>query len=65
MEEVWTHYAEKWAEYDNVVWQTGLRGMGDDRPVWQDDLPTEEVLKKSGEFISRAYEKEKEIILKA
>ena len=65
MEEVWTHYAEKWAEYDNVVWQTGLRGMGDDRPVWQDDLPTEEVLKESGEFISRAYEKEKEIILKA
>lgn len=65
MEEVWSFYVDRWAEYDNVVWQIGLRGLGDDRPVWQDDIPTEEVLKKSGEFISKAYEKEKGIILSA
>lgn len=65
MEEVWSFYVDKWAQYDNVVWQIGLRGLGDDRPVWQDDIPTEEVLKRSGAFISKAYEKEKDIILSA
>ena len=65
MEKVWAHYVDEWAKYDNVVWQIGLRGMGDDRPVWQDDVPTEEVLRRSGDFISRAYEREKEIILAA
>ena len=43
LEEVWEYYAEKWAEFENVVWQTGLRGKGD-RPVWQNDVPTEEEL---------------------
>lgn len=65
MEDVWKFYVDKWAEYDNVVWQIGLRGFGDDRPVWQDDVPTETVLEKSGEFISKAYHKEKDIILAA
>ena len=65
MEDVWKFYVDKWAEYDNVVWQIGLRGFGDDRPVWQDDVPTETVLEKSGEFISKAYRKEKDIILAA
>lgn len=65
MEDAWTFYVDKWAKYDNVVWQIGLRGLGDDRPVWQDDVPTEQVLKSSGEFISRAYEREKNIVLAA
>ena len=65
MEDVWKFYVDKWAEYDNVVWQIGLRGFGDDRPVWQDDVPTETALEKSGEFISKAYRKEKDIILAA
>ena len=47
MENVWSFYVDKWAKYDNVVWQIGLRGLGDDRPIWQDDVPTEEVLKQS------------------
>ncbi len=65
MEDVWSFYVDKWAKYDNVVWQIGLRGFGDDRPIWQDDVPTEKVLEKSGEFISKAYQKEKDIILAA
>jgi len=65
MEEVWSFYVGKWAHYDNVVWQIGLRGLGDDRPVWQDDVPTEEILEKSGRFISKAYEKQKDVVLAA
>ena len=64
MEEAWTFYARKWAEYDNVVWQIGLRGKGD-RPVWQESTPTEEELKHYGQFISKAYRKQKEIVLEA
>lgn len=62
MEEVWKAYIVRWAEYDNVVWQIGLRGVGDDRPLWQDDVPTEEVLRKSGELISQALAKQRALI---
>lgn len=63
MEEAWEFYAQKWAQYDNVVWQIGLRGEGD-RPVWQEDIPTDEELKEYGQFISKAYTKQKEIVMK-
>ena len=65
MENVWKHYIEKWAQYDNIVWQIGLRGAGDDRPLWQDDVPTEQVLKESGALVGRALEKQKSLILQA
>ncbi len=65
MEEAWRYYANKWAQYNNVVWQIGLRGMGDDRPIWQEDIPTEDKLKEYGEFISKAYAKQVEIINEA
>lgn len=61
LEEVWRYYAEKWAKYDNVVWQIGLRGVGD-RPMWQEDTPTEDELREYGKIISEAYEKQKQII---
>ena len=64
MEEAWEFYAQKWAQYDNVVWQIGLRGEGD-RPMWHEDIPTNEELKKYGEFISKAYAIQKEIVTKA
>ncbi len=64
MEEVWAHYAKQWAKYPNVVWQIGLRGEGD-RPVWQESVPTESELAAAGEFISRAYEKQREIVMRA
>ena len=65
MKEIWSYYAEKWAEYDNVVWQIGLRGAGD-RPVWQEekDLSLGK-LREYGQFISNAMNTQVEIIKKA
>lgn len=62
LEKAWRYYAEKWAQYDHVVWQIGLRGVGD-RPLWQEEDPTEDELRAYGKVISSAYEKQKEIIL--
>ncbi|MBR5307652.1 MAG: glycosyl hydrolase 115 family protein [Clostridia bacterium] len=62
VERVWEHYAERWAQYPNVVWQIGLRGKGD-RPVWHNDNPTDEELCNYAAFISGAYQRQKEIIL--
>lgn len=64
LEEVWKYYAEKWAEYDNVVWQIGLRGKGDN-PIWYMEEPTDEILAKYGKFISDAIHRQKEIIAQA
>jgi hypothetical protein len=33
---IWRHYAQKWAEHGDVLWQLGLRGKAD-RPVWYND----------------------------
>ncbi len=60
--EIWRDYVREWAKYDNVVWQIGLRGVGD-RPIWQDTTPTEEELCKYGMAISEIYERQKQIIL--
>jgi len=59
--EGWKYYAEKWAEYENVVWQVGLRGKAD-RPVWEEDTPTEAELKTYGAYISNAIKEQKEIV---
>lgn len=65
MEEMWSYYADIWAKYPNVVWQIGLRGLAD-RPIWEEDTkPDDDKLKEYGRFISDAYSKEKEIIMKA
>lgn len=65
MEEIWQYYADIWAKYPNVVWQIGLRGLAD-RPIWEEDAkPDDEKLLEYGRFISNAYEKQKEIVLRA
>lgn len=64
LKEAWAYYAEKWAEYDNVIWQIGLRGKAD-RPVWEEDVPTEAELKKYGQIINEAMAVQKEIVKKA
>lgn len=66
MEEVWEFYAKKWAEYDNVVWQIGLRGL-DDRPAWygETENPTDDDLRKYGDIISGVYSKQIEIAKRA
>ena len=62
--EVWKYYAEKWAEYENVIWQVGLRGKAD-RPVWEEDTPTEQELQLYADYISDAIRTQKEIVLRA
>jgi len=64
LEEAWKYYAAKWAEYDNVVWQIGLRGKAD-RPMWEEAIPGEEELQKYGEFISGAMRHQKAIVREA
>lgn len=64
MEEIWRYYAEKWAQYDNLVWQIGLRGKID-RPVWEEEDPTQDELRRYAEFISGALSRQKEIIEEA
>ena len=65
MKEAWQYYANKWSEYDNVVWQIGLRGAGD-RPVWQEEKELSvQKLEKYGKFISSAMNTQVDIIKKA
>lgn len=61
LEEIWRVYAEKWAEYPNVIWQIGLRGIAD-RPMWLADptIPESDALR--GKLISDAMKKQVEII---
>ena len=60
-EEIWRAYAEKWAKYGNVIWQLGLRGRGD-RPVWVHDPNVPESMDARGAIISRAIQKQWEIV---
>ena len=64
LDEAWRYYAAKWAGYDRVVWQLGLRGKAD-RPMWEEEKPGEDDLKKYGAFISGAMQHQKEIVLQA
>lgn len=60
-EEIWTYYVRKWAQYDNIIWQLGLRGRGD-RPVWVNDPDAPESMAARGKLISDALTKQVEIL---
>lgn len=53
VEEVWRVYAQEWAKYPNVIWQIGLRGIGD-RPMWLADPNTPQTDADRGKLISDA-----------
>lgn len=53
VEEVWRIYAEEWAKYPKVIWQIGLRGIGD-RPMWLADPKTPQTDADRGRLISEA-----------
>jgi hypothetical protein len=53
VEEVWRVYAKEWAKYPNVIWQIGLRGIGD-RPMWLADPNTPQTDADRGRLISAA-----------
>jgi hypothetical protein len=53
IEEVWRVYANEWAKYPKVIWQIGLRGIGD-RPMWLADPNTPQTDADRGRLISAA-----------
>jgi hypothetical protein len=59
--QTWTAYARKWRELagDQVVWQLGLRGKGD-QPVWGSDKAVTQA--DAGKFISRAIQDQWDIV---
>ena len=58
--EIWQCYATKWAEYDNVIWQIGLRGKGD-KAIW-DGKPTDEELEIYAQIISESMSEQIKIV---
>ena len=60
-EEIWTHYIRKWAKYDNVIWQLGLRGRGD-RPVWYNNSSIPDTPEARGKIISDAIQTQLDIV---
>lgn len=61
MEETWRHYAKKWSGVPNVIWQIGLRGVGD-RPMWFADGKIPDSDKQRGKIISEAIAAQSAII---
>lgn len=61
--EIWTDYVSKWAKYDNVIWQLGLRGRGD-RPVWFHDSAVPPSAEARGALISDAIATQRAIVAK-
>ena len=61
MEEVWRVYAEEWSKRPNVIWQIGLRGVGD-RPMWFADGKIPDSDEFRGKIISEALAKQVEIV---
>lgn len=62
MEEMWRHYAKKWAKYGKqVVWQLGLRGKAD-QAVWKADPSAPISMEGRGQIISDAIQTQYEIV---
>lgn len=61
IEETWREYAKRWAKYPDVIWQVGLRGIGD-RPMWLADPGIPQSDEERGKLISDAIKLQKQII---
>lgn len=61
MEETWRHYASLWAEYPNVIWQLGLRGIAD-RPMWMADPNTPSSDEERGAIMTEAIALQRQIV---
>lgn len=60
-EEVWRFSAKKWAGFENVIWQLGLRGIAD-RPVWVADSAVPPDSAGRGKLISDAMHRQWAIV---
>ncbi len=58
---VWLEYIRRWARYDGVIWQLGLRGRGD-RPVWYQNDRVPETPEARGRLISDAIQTQMDLI---
>lgn len=63
IEQVWQVYAKEWNKYPNVIWQIGLRGIGD-RPMWQADSSVPHSSEERGRIISEAMQVQMNLIKK-
>lgn len=63
-EEVWRDSARRWAKYDGVIWQLGLRGRAD-RPLWASDASAPATDAERGRVIGEAMAKQAEIVSEA
>jgi len=63
LEEVWTQYVQEWAKFPDVIWQIGLRGIGD-RPMWMADPDTPQSDEDRGALISEAMQLQVDLIKK-
>lgn len=59
--ETWEKYIARWAKYDGVIWQLGLRGRGD-RPVWYQNARVPDSTEARGQLISDAIQMQLESI---
>ena len=59
--QTWQEYAQRWAKYPNVIWQTGLRGIAD-RPMWMADPGVPQSDADRGRIISEAIQVQSEIV---
>lgn len=61
--ETWEESAKKWSRYPNVIWQIGLRGIGD-RPMWMADPGIPQSDEDRAGIISDAMQSQMSIIRK-
>ena len=61
LEEIWRETAKVWAKYPNVIWQIGLRGVGD-RPMWETDSKIPQSDAERAAIISDAMKRQLEIL---
>ncbi len=59
--ECWRESVRRWAKYEGVIWQLGLRGRGD-RPAWYNDKAIDDSDRAHGAIISDALQTECDII---
>ena len=59
--EVWRDSIRRWAKYDGVIWQIGLRGRGD-KPIWADDKSIGNSNEAHGAIISEALQTQCDLI---
>ena len=59
--ECWRASVRKWAKYEGVIWQLGLRGRGD-RPAWYNDKAIDDSDQAHGAIISEALQTQYNLI---